>query len=319
MPTIFVSPEASGQRADIFLVQALPDISRSRIQTLLREGAILINAALCRPSGRLRAGDSITIEIPPPRPLETLPQEIPLQILYEDGDLLVLNKAAGIVVHPAAGNEEGTLVNALVHHCKDLSGIGGVQRPGIVHRLDKGTSGCLAVAKHDFAHRALAKQFAARRVTKIYLAIADGHFRSERGIIDAPIGRHPVHRKRMAVLSSPSGRPAVTEYEVIKEIGANSIVQCILHTGRTHQIRVHLKYLGHPLLGDPVYGSSRGTGVPRLMLHAWKLGFVHPGTGRLIKFEAPIPEDFIEYRRQNSLRTRFHNRWSNVGAPQSQH
>ena len=296
MPTIFVSPKESGQRADVFLAHALPDISRSRIQTLIRDGAILINAAPCRPSGRLRAGDSISVEIPPPRSLQTLPEKIPLHILYEDEDLVILNKPAGMVVHPAAGNEEGTLVNAILHHCRDLSGIGGAQRPGIVHRLDKGTSGCLVVAKHDSAHTALSRQFAARSVTKIYLAFASGHFRSKRGVVDAPIGRHPVHRKRMAVVSPPSGRQARTEYDVLYEIGANSLVRCILHTGRTHQIRVHLKHIGHPLLGDSVYGSVRhGAEFPRPMLHAWKLGFFHPRTGLPIDFEAPIPEDFLEH------------------------
>jgi 23S rRNA pseudouridine1911/1915/1917 synthase len=296
MPTILVSSEASGQRADVYIARALPDLSRSRVQMLLREGWILVNAAPVRPSGRVRGGDCITVELPAPLPVDTLPEKIPLHILYEDGDLLVVNKASGMVVHPAAGNEQGTLVNALLHHCQDLSGIGGTRRPGIVHRLDKGTSGCLVVAKHDPVHRALAKQFAARHVTKIYLALAAGHFRSKRGIVDVPIGRHPVHRKCMAVVPPGSGRPAVTDYEVLNEIGSNSLVQCTLHTGRTHQIRVHMKHLGNPLLGDSVYGASvRGAKFPRPMLHAWKLGFLHPGTGLPIEFEAPIPRDFVEY------------------------
>ena len=197
-----------------------------------------------------------------------------------------------MVVHPAAGNREHTLVNALLHHCKTLSGIGGEQRPGIVHRLDKDTSGCLVVAKNDIAHQGLSRQFAGRSVSKIYLALASGIFKSKKGVIETCIGRHPVHRKKMAVVQSGRGRTAKTEYRVLQEPGLFSLVECTLHTGRTHQIRVHLKHLGHPLMGDALYGSKPSTNFPRQMLHAWKLGFTHPRTEEWMEFQSPLPEDF---------------------------
>jgi len=222
-------------------------------------------------------------------PSEVAAESIALDVLFEDADLLVLNKPSGIVVHPAAGNRSGTLVNALLHRCAGLSSIGGKERPGIVHRLDKETSGCLVVALNDAAHRALAAQFAGREVTKIYLALAAGRFAKKSGTIEASIGRHPVQRKKMAVVER--GRAARTDYRVLDETDGGTLVECTLHTGRTHQIRVHLKHLGHPVLGDEVYGKRAG--FPRQMLHAWKLGFVHPRTGARMNFLAPVPPDFL--------------------------
>ena len=197
-----------------------------------------------------------------------------------------------MVVHPAAGNPTGTLVNALLHHCTGLSGIGGAQRPGIVHRLDKETSGCLVVAKNDLAHQGLSRQFAGRSILKVYLALAAGHFAKKSGTIEACIARHPVHRKKMSVAENGKGRPSTTDFRVLRELSDASLVECTLHTGRTHQIRVHLKHLGHPLLGDALYG--RRAGYPRQMLHAWKLGFNHPRTGQWMEFQSPIPQDFLD-------------------------
>jgi 23S rRNA pseudouridine1911/1915/1917 synthase len=285
-----IGPDQAGARIDHFLAAQVPTLSRSRLQALLREGHATLNGALVRPSVKLRAGDTVALLEPPPVASETTAQEIALDVLFEDDDLIVLNKAAGMVVHPAAGNWDGTIVNALLHHCTALSGIGGTQRPGIVHRLDKDTSGCLVAAKSDLAHQALARQFAGREVTKIYLALASGTFRRLSGEIDAPIARHPVQRKKMTVVKA-GGRAARTGYRVLGAYGGGTLVECTLHTGRTHQIRVHLKDLGHPLLGDEVYGK-RGS-FPRQMLHAWRLGFAHPRTGERMDFRAPVPPDFL--------------------------
>ncbi len=295
MPEYYVPAESSGLRLDHYLAVALPQLSRSRIQALIKEGHILVNGACVKPGEKLREGWQVSVHEPEPVPAaNAAPEDIPLTILFEDDDLVVLDKAAGIVVHPAAGNPSGTLVNALLHHCTKLSGIGGELRPGIVHRLDKETSGCLVVAKNDLAHQGLARQFAEREVLKVYLALAAGVFAKKSGVIQTCIGRHPVHRKKMAVLAEGKGRAAVTDYRVLKELpgGGGSLVECTLHTGRTHQIRVHLKHLGHPLLGDELYGR-RGN-YPRQMLHAWKLGFHHPRTGEWMEFQATIPADFQE-------------------------
>lgn len=285
-----ITPANAGERLDHFLTAALPQFTRSRLQNLTRDEHILLNGAVAKPGAKLRAGDRITLQEPPPRPAEPQAEEIPLQVLYEDDDLIVINKAAGIVVHPAAGNWEGTLVNALLHHCGTLSGLGGEERPGIVHRLDKDTSGCLVAAKSDLAYQTLVRQFAGREVTKIYLALAAGRFPLRSGSIRAPIERHPVNRKQMAVVEEGRGRAAHTDWRVLQELPAGTLVECTLHTGRTHQIRVHLKHLGHPLLGDEVYG--RKAGFPRQMLHAWQLGFAHPRTGAPLHLVAPLPEDF---------------------------
>jgi 23S rRNA pseudouridine1911/1915/1917 synthase len=282
----------TGPRLDQFLASQAPAFSRARIQDLIKAGHVTLNGASTKASARVRTGDAVVLIEPPPKPTETVAEEIALDVLFEDEDLIVINKPAGLVVHPAAGNWSGTLVNALLHHCRSLSGIGGEQRPGIVHRLDKETSGCLVAAKNDFAHQALVRQFSGREVTKIYLGLAAGKFARQSGVIETMIGRHPVQRKKMAVLPEGRGRLAKTSYRVLRELPVGSLVECTLHTGRTHQIRVHLKHLGHPLLGDELYG--RRAGYARQMLHAWRLGFSHPRTGQRLNFESPIPPDFVE-------------------------
>jgi 23S rRNA pseudouridine1911/1915/1917 synthase len=295
-PTTFklvVPKEYARMRLDLFLVKSLPELSRSRIQQLIRAGFVLVSGATTRPHQSVRSGDEIEVTEPPPEKIQTEPEAIPLTILYEDDDLIVINKASGMTVHPGAGQREHTLVNALLHHCSTLSGIGGKERPGIVHRLDKETSGCLVAAKNDLAHRELSKQFTARTVEKIYLALVAGKLRKETGVIENKIGRHPVHRQRMSV-SSPRGRAARTEYRVLRSSEQASLVECKLHSGRTHQIRVHLHHLGNPVLGDKIYAPSFAKNFPRQMLHAWKLGFRHPRTGEWKHFEAPVPDDFKE-------------------------
>jgi 23S rRNA pseudouridine1911/1915/1917 synthase len=278
-------------RLDRFLAKHLPNHSRSRLQQLIRAGFVRLNGITTRPRQVLRSGDKIEFIEPPPEKIETQPEPIPLHILFEDKDLVIINKPAGLVVHPGAGHREHTLVNALLHHCPALSGVGGRERPGIVHRLDKETSGCLLVAKNDATHRELSRQFAEREIEKVYLALVAGKLRKQAGVIEERIGRHPVHRQRMSA-SSPRGRAAKTEYRVIGSGDKASLIVCWLHTGRTHQIRVHLHHLGHPVLGDKVYGSRLAKDFPRQMLHAWKLGFQHPGTNEWKIFEAPLPGDF---------------------------
>jgi 23S rRNA pseudouridine1911/1915/1917 synthase len=288
---LVVPKEHARMRLDLFLVKSLPEFSRSRIQQLVRAGFVRLNGATPRSHQLVRAGDEVELTQPPPEKIETTPEAIPLKILYEDDDLIVINKPAGLTVHPGAGHREHTLVNALLHHCQTLSGIGGKERPGIVHRLDKETSGCLVAAKNDLAHRELSKQFAARTVEKIYLALVSGKLRKEAGVIEEKIARHPVHRQRMSV-SSPRGRVAKTEYRVLRSSEQTSLVECILHSGRTHQIRVHLHHLGNPVLGDKIYAPRLAKDFPRQMLHAWKLGFRHPRTGQWKHFVAPVPDDF---------------------------
>jgi 23S rRNA pseudouridine1911/1915/1917 synthase len=288
---LIVPKEHARMRLDLFLVKSLPEYSRSRIQHLIRSGFVRVGGATTRPHQSVRPGNEIEVTEPPPEQIQTDPEPIPLMILYEDDDLIVINKAAGMTVHPGAGQREHTLVNALLHHCSMLSGIGGKQRPGIVHRLDKETSGCLVAAKNDTAHRELSKQFTARTVEKIYLALVAGKLRKERGIIENKIGRHPVHRQRMSV-SSRRGRAAKTEYRVLRSSEQASLIECKLHSGRTHQIRVHLRHLGNPVLGDKIYAPRFAKDFPRQMLHAWKLGFSHPRTGEWKHFEAPVPGDF---------------------------
>ena len=290
--TFTIEHSLPGERLDKFLSTRYAAVSRGAIQKLIEDGHITLNGNAIKPTHAPRAGDVVAVHFPEARPPVTQPEEIPLNVLYEDEDLLVLNKAPGIVVHPTVGHEGHTLVNALLHHCKGaLSGIRGVAQPGIVHRLDKDTSGCLVVAKNDFTHERLATQFAGREVTKIYLALATGKFRQASGIIEGAIGRHPIHRKKMTVLTGERGRAARTDYRVLRNVAAGALVECTLHTGRTHQIRVHLKHLGHPLVGDEVYG--RRAGFHRQMLHAWKLGFTHPASGERVNFTAPIPADFV--------------------------
>src|SRR6266567_3769810 len=291
MSKFIVPKEDARVRLDRFLARELPEHSRSRIQQLIRIGFVRLNGATTRPRQLLRTGDKIEVTEPPPEKIETRPEPIPLDVLFEDNDLIVINKPAGLVVHPGAGHREHTLVNALLSHCPTLSGIGGKERPGIVHRLDKETSGCLVVAKNDQAHRELSRQFGERVVEKIYLALVAGKLRKEAGVIEEKIGRHPVHRQRMSA-ASPRGRPAKTEYRVVRSGDQASLLECRLHSGRTHQIRVHLHHLGHPLLGDKVYAARPAEDFPRQMLHAWKLGFRHPYSGEWKSFEAPLPDDF---------------------------
>ena len=286
-----VAGKGRGMRLDRFLADELPRFSRSRLQALIRQGYVTLNERKSRPREILHAGDVIRLIEPPLEKIATEPENIRLDILFEDDDLLVINKPAGMVVHPGAGNRSRTLVNALLAHCRTLSGIGGKERPGIVHRLDKETSGCLVVAKNDATHHSLSRQFAERTVEKIYLALVAGTMPNTHGIIDASIGRHPKHRQRMAV-NKQRGRSARTDYRVVKSRGGISLVECVLHSGRTHQIRVHLHHLGHPVLGDKVYGRQRSSEFARQMLHAWKLGFDHPRDGKRSTFEAAAPPDF---------------------------
>src|SRR3989440_8030316 len=290
---LIVSEDDAKLRLDQLLARRLPQYSRSRLQQLIRSGFVRLNGASTRPRQTVRGGDKIEVRDSAVEQVETQPQRIPLDILFEDDDLIVINKPAGLTVRPGAGQREHTLVNALLSHCTTLSGIGGKERPGIVHRLDKETSGCLVVAKNDVAHRELSKQFAARTVEKIYLALVAGKLRKPTGVIEENIGRHPVQRKRMSV-SSKRGRAAKTEYRVIRSSDQASLVECRLHSGRTHQIRVHLHHLGHPVLGDKIYAPRFAKNFHRQMLHAWKLGFRHPCTGEWRSFEASLPADFNE-------------------------
>jgi 23S rRNA pseudouridine1911/1915/1917 synthase len=299
----FVVPQSfPGQRLDSYLRTHFPTLSRGAIQRLIENGDIRVNGNQVKSTHTPRAGEEVQVHWPAPVPSDAKPEEIPLLILFEDDDLVVLNKPPGLVVHPAAGNEEHTLVNALLHHCRgQLSGIGGVARPGIVHRLDKDTSGCLVVAKNDLAHVALAAQFARRTVKKIYHALVCGAPKSDKGDIRAAIARHPSHRKRMAVTTG-TGRDAWTSYRVLERFAGAAFLEAELHTGRTHQIRVHLHHLGLPLVGDQVYGKRQNKTLAELteyaasrqMLHASTLAFVHPASARELKFEAPLPDDFLQ-------------------------
>jgi 23S rRNA pseudouridine1911/1915/1917 synthase len=296
-----ITPEVVGERLDRYLTRQLPTHSRAYLQQLIEGGQILVGGRAIKPGYRLRAGDHITVHLPPPRPSDMPPEPIPLDVLYEDAHLLVVNKAAGMVVHPSPGNSSGTLVNALLAHCLHLSGIGGVERPGIVHRLDKDTSGAMVVAKDDATHRALARQFAQRQVKKLYLAIVRGDVEGTEGIVDAAVGRHPVYRQKMST-HTRVGREAVTEFRVLERFGFYTVVELRPRTGRTHQIRVHMAALGHPLVGDPTYGRSRpqlkrSLAAPQLAwfrrqaLHAWVLGFVHPASAEWLECRAPLPGD----------------------------
>jgi 23S rRNA pseudouridine1911/1915/1917 synthase len=299
--TLTVEHSLPGGRLDLFLRDRLPAVSRGTLQRLIEQGHIRVNGQAVKSTHAPHAGETIEIRWPEARPAEARPEEIPLDILYEDKHLLVLNKPPGIVVHPSAGHEKHTLVNALLHHCRgQLSGIGGVARPGIVHRLDRETSGCLVVAKTDAAHLQLAEQFAGRTVEKIYHALVCGQMQRDAGDIHAAIARHPTHRKRMAVTEPGKGRDAWTTYTVLKRFAHATFVEAALHTGRTHQIRVHLTHLGFPVIGDEVYGTRQnarftkltGLTAPRQLLHASLLTFTHPKTGKKIRCEAPLPKDF---------------------------
>ncbi len=299
--TFTIEKSLPAERFDTFMRRQFPAVSRGAIQRLIEQGHIRVNGRNVKPTHSPRAGETVQIEWPEARPAEAQPEEMPLDILFEDDALLVLNKPAGLVVHPAAGHEEHTLVNALLHHCAgELSGIGGVARPGIVHRLDKETSGCMVVAKNDDTHLALSAQFAGRQVEKIYNAIVCGVMPRDEGNVHAAIARHPSHRKRMAVRDDDSGRAAHTSYRVIERLREATLVEVLLHTGRTHQIRVHFQHIGFPVAGDETYGQRQTRRLaeltkyeaPRVMLHAHKLSFIHPRTGKRLKFKATWPADF---------------------------
>lgn len=290
-----------GQRIDT-VVGEREKISRSAGARLVEDGMVLVNGARVAKNYKIRETDEIVVFRPEPEPCEIVPQDIPLDVVFEDDDIIVINKPSGMVVHPAAGNPDGTLVNALMYHCKgSLSGIGGVARPGIVHRIDKDTSGLLVVAKNDEAHLSLSNQLKTHSVSRIYHAIAVGNFKDQAGTVNAPIGRHPVDRKRMAVIQNEqfSSREAITHYRVIERFSGFSYIQCVLETGRTHQIRVHMSYLGHALLGDSVYGGDK-TRFQALhkgcingqCLHAKELHLTHPKTHELMTFTSPLPDDF---------------------------
>jgi len=283
----------AGQRIDLFLAShpQSPGWSRATVQRLIKNGLVHLNGQQVKTRTALRPGDRVVARVPAPHPILPLPEAIPLDIAYEDSHLVVLNKPPGLVVHPAAGHSSGTLVNALLHHCRDLAGIGGALRPGIVHRLDKDTSGLMVAAKTDASHQGLQKAMKARKIKRTYLAIARGTFSKTEGRIEGPIGRNPRHRKKMAV--TPSGRPAATLYRVIEQFQGYSLVELRLETGRTHQIRVHLAHVGRPIVGDTRYASPKKTDPPigRQALHACRLSFFHPITGRNLSLEAPLPED----------------------------
>jgi 23S rRNA pseudouridine1911/1915/1917 synthase len=294
-----VTRAEAGERLDAYLAR-VSGLSRARIQRLIAGGHILAGGLPQKSHHRVGAGERVQLCIPPATPLDLAPEAIPLDILYEDDDLLVVNKSAGMVVHPGAGRTTGTLVHALLDHCGSLPGIGGVERPGIVHRLDRETSGVLVVAKTEVAHHALSRQFKARLVKKRYLALVHGEVRRDSGRIDAAIGRRKHDRTRMGVRRE-GGREARTAYRVVRRLAGMSAVELDLETGRTHQIRVHLAHIGHPVIGDPLYGGRRerrraaagALRADRQMLHAWRLGFQHPRTGAWLEVTAPLPEDFL--------------------------
>lgn len=298
---VTISAEAAGQRLDRALADALPDVSRERLKALIGEGCVIGKAGQrLAPSYRVSAGEAFEVDIPEAAPAEAQPQPIPLNIVYEDADLVVVDKPAGLVVHPAAGNLDGTLVNALLHHCAgQLSGIGGVARPGIVHRIDKDTSGLLVVAKTDFAHDRLSRQFAAHSVGRRYAAVVAGRPLPPTGRIEGAIGRSSRNRKKMDIVAEGRGKHAVTHYSTLQPLKDAALVECRLETGRTHQVRVHMASIGHPLLGDPLYGRTRGVhrdplrslNFDRQALHARSLQFIHPRTEENLAFESPLPDD----------------------------
>ncbi|WP_293068833.1 RluA family pseudouridine synthase [Moorena sp. SIO4A5] len=294
-------------RLDSYIAQQTPDLSRSRIQKLIEQGNVQVNDHVCiSKKAKVQLGDRISLTIPDAKPLELQPEVIPLDILYEDEVLIIINKPASLVVHPAPGHESGTLVNALLAHCPKLTGIGGVQRPGIVHRLDKDTTGAIAIAKTDQAHGHLQAQLQAKTAQRQYLGVVYGAPSAESGTINQPIGRHPVDRKKMAVVPvEKGGRPAITHWQVRERLGNYTLIHFQLETGRTHQIRVHSSYIGHPIVGDPVYSSGRSVGVnlPGQALHAWRLQLKHPVSEEWIEFVAPPPLALIKLL--DVLRLRF--------------
>ncbi len=298
MDKINLEVSTTHKRLDRYLSQEITDLSRSRVQQLIEQSKVQVNGKVCTlKKAMVKNGDRITLEIPPPEVMELLPQDIPLDILYEDEHLIILNKPAGLVVHPAPGHPDGTLVNALLAHCPHLPGIGGVQRPGIVHRLDKDTTGAIAIAKTELAHRHLQAQLKSKTARREYLGVVYGAPSMERGTVDLPIGRHPVDRKKMAIIPvEKGGRIAITHWQVKQRLGNYTLMHFQLETGRTHQIRVHSTQIGHPIVGDQVYGSGRCVGVNLCgqALHAWKLRLEHPLSGEWIEAIAPVPREFTK-------------------------
>lgn len=296
---IVVDESGVGVRIDKLLSEHIYSLTRSALSKLIADGNVMVNSLCVSKNYKCRINDNISVHIPDAQPLEAEAENIPLDIVYEDDDLLVVNKAKGMVVHPAAGNYNGTLVNALLYHCKDsLSGINGVIRPGIVHRIDKDTSGLLIVAKNDMAHLNLAEQIKVHSFHRAYQAVCLGNIKEDKGTVHKPIGRHPIERKKMAVTDKNS-KDAITHYEVIKRYGNYTHIRCILETGRTHQIRVHMAYLGHPLAGDPVYGRVKGgLRLNGQCLHAAEIGFVHPRTNEYMEFKSQLPQYFEDFLRK---------------------
>ena len=294
--------DSAGERLDKYLAMQTGK-TRSYIQKAIEQGCVLLNEKQVTGKTKLKAGDSIEFTDMAPQTAEIVPQKIPLDIIYEDADILVVNKPKGMVVHPAPGNPDKTLVNAIMAHCGSrLSTINSVIRPGIVHRIDKDTSGLLVIAKNDASHQKLSEQFKIHSIERVYTAVVKGHFKEKSGTINAPIGRHPVHRKKMAV-TDKNAKHAITHFKVLEDLEGYSLIECKLETGRTHQIRVHMSYIGHPLLGDSLYGDKNKMGISGQVLHAGVLGFIHPTTGESIRFVAPLPEDFKEIVRKLEYRS----------------
>lgn len=300
LETVTAEAEDAGTRADVFLAAKL-GVSRSNMQKFLEDGRVKRGEKIIKANYKVRAGEMFVVDIPEPEPIEAVPENIPLDIIYEDDDVVVLNKARGMVVHPAPGNYTGTLVNALLYHCSNLSGINSAIRPGIVHRLDKDTSGIMIVAKNDAAHISLSQQIQSKTAVRTYLAVVRGNIKTDSGTIETQIARDKTDRKKMAVVKE-DGRDAITDYEVLERFGKYTLVRCKLRTGRTHQIRVHMEYLGYPLVGDPKYSPMKTPfGIKGQALHSHTLEFTHPRTGERMKFEAPLPEDM------HKIITRLHN------------
>ena len=295
MEPILLRADRDGERADQLIARLVPELTRSAAQRLLEEGAVTLAGRPVKKNYKTAPGDVLAVALPEPEPVDAVPQDIPLDVVYEDGDVIVVNKPVGMVVHPAAGHPDGTLVNALLYHCgESLSGINGALRPGIVHRIDRDTSGLIIAAKNDFAHQALAEQLQDHSLYREYEAVCVGTLREDRGTVDAPIGRCPSDRKKMAVVDR-GGRSAVTHWEVVERFPGYTHIRCRLETGRTHQIRVHMACIGHPLLGDTVYGAKKPVpGLAGQCLHARRLSFIHPRTGERVTVECPLPDYFTQ-------------------------